>query len=78
MNTELDRLFKCAIDAFSEKNNNEYPDHIIVYRDGVGDAMRQQVMESEISQFKDAIKKYYNRAAKPPKFTVIIVNKRVS
>jgi aubergine-like protein len=27
-----------------QRNNGRYPEHIILYRDGVGDSMRKQVM----------------------------------
>ena len=43
---------KTALDVYLKKSGfNRYPDHFIIYRDGVGDAMRNQVIETEISQF---------------------------
>ena len=35
-------------DAYKANNNNNLPDHIIVYRDGVGDSMREQILEKEV------------------------------
>ncbi len=40
--------------------------------------MRQQVLQKEISQFRKAIEDVYNKAAKKPSLTVIIVNKRIT
>lgn len=40
--------------------------------------MRQQVLQKEITQFKKAIEEVYNKAAKKPVLTVIIVNKRIT
>ena len=40
--------------------------------------MRQQVLQKEISQFRKAIEEVYNKAARKPVLTVIIVNKRIT
>lgn len=52
------------------------PDHIFVYRDGVGDSMRHQVIQAELEQLKKIIEEQYRDAPKPH-VTLIIVNKRV-
>ena len=36
------------------------PEHIILYRDGVGDSMRKKVVRVEISQLRKAIDELYN------------------
>jgi hypothetical protein len=67
------------MESFVDRNpEKKLPDHFIIYRDGVGDAMRKQVLQKEISQFREAINEVYNKAAKKPKLTVIIVNKRIT
>lgn len=40
-----------AIRSFAKNHNDEYPTNFIIYRDGVGDAQRNQVLASEIPQF---------------------------
>ena len=40
--------------------------------------MRQQVLQQEITQLRQAINEVYNKAAKKPCLTVIIVNKRIT
>lgn len=67
-----------AIKAFSKNHHDEYPTNFIIYRDGVGDAQRNQVLASEIPQFEAAINLLYNKVAKKPEITVIVVNKRIS
>jgi hypothetical protein len=56
------------------------PDHIFIYRDGVGDSMRKQVIDYELDQLKKIVKDEYNletKANKAPNITLVIVNKRV-
>lgn len=70
---------KNALESFVERNpKGSLPEHFIIYRDGVGDAMRKQVLQKEISQFREAINEVYNKAANKPYLTVIIVNKRIT
>jgi aubergine-like protein len=79
VNKELTDNLKCALKSYSERHPKKlYPDHFIIYRDGVGDGMRQQVLATEVSQFRAAISDVYNKAAKKPKITLIIVNKRIT
>lgn len=49
----------------------------MIYRDGVGDAQRNQVLASEIPQFEEVITQVYPQGEKP-ELTVIVVNKRIS
>ena len=51
---------------------------MIIYRDGVGDAMRKQVLTKEVSQMREAIHETYNLTKKKPYITVVIVNKRIT
>jgi hypothetical protein len=67
-----------AIHAFAANHNNEFPTNFVIYRDGVGDAQRNQVLSSEVPQFEQAIKLLYNKCATKPDITVIVVNKRIS
>jgi len=67
-----------AIRAFAEKHNNEFPTNFVIYRDGVGDAMQNQVLSTEIPQFEAAINAMYNKASYKPEITVVVVNKRIS
>jgi len=55
------------------------PDHIFIYRDGVGDSMRQMVITEELQQLKKILHDEYDEKAgvKIPEITLIIVNKRV-
>jgi aubergine-like protein len=74
---QLKDALKRALGCFEERHK-DYPDHFILYRDGVGDAMRRQVLQKEITQIKEAINETYNLAKKKPYITVIIVNKRIT
>ena len=75
----LQDYFKSAFQAFRDHNGGELPDHIFIYRDGVGDSMRAQVISHELEQLSKIVKEEYKTddAAQLPKHTLIIVNKRV-
>lgn len=74
---QLKESLKRALGCFEDRHG-DYPDHFVIYRDGVGDAMRRQVLQKEITQFREAINETYNLAKKKPYITVIIVNKRIT
>lgn len=79
VNKDLTTAFKSSLNTYVDRHPKKLlPDHFIIYRDGVGDAMRRQVLQKEISQFREAIDEMYNKAAKKPKMTLIIVNKRIT
>ena len=67
-----------ALKAFADRHKSELPTNIIIFRDGVGDAQRDQVLSTEIPQFEAAFNVLYNKAALKPEITVVVVNKRIS
>jgi hypothetical protein len=76
----LQDYFVGAFASFRDFNNGEMPDHIFIYRDGVGDSMRKQVIDFELEQLKKIIKEEYDletKGNKGPHITLVIVNKRV-
>ena len=68
---------KYAIDVF-KRENKDMPTDFIIYRDGVGDAQRQQILAKEVSQFKQAITELYDSEQPQPKITLVVVNKRIN
>ena len=72
-------LDRCLVKALAEFKNIEQgtPDKIIIYRDGVGEGMRDMIITNEISQFKETLKGHFN-SANIPKITLIVVNKRIN
>lgn len=66
--------------------NGKMPKHIFIFRDGVGDSMRKQVIDQELEQLHNIISVEYGlvevegcqvQKLEPPEITLIIVNKRV-
>ena len=58
------------------------PRHVFIYRDGVGDSMRKQVIDQELEQLNRIVSMEYagdseTPAEEHPDITLIIVNKRV-
>ena len=69
---------KQAIGVFASKHNRQLPTNFIIFRDGVGDAQRMQVIQKEIQQFREAFSEVYNKAATQPQITLVVVNKRIT
>ena len=69
---------KRAIEVFAGSHSGKLPTNFIIFRDGVGDAMRDQVLQNEIPQFQEAINEIYGKDAAAPEMTVVVVNKRIS
>merc|ERR1711881_345615 len=57
--------------------NDQLPEKIILYRDGVGDGQIPYVVEHEVKAIQDTLVKV-GMDAKEVKFTFIIVNKRIN
>ncbi|XP_040278414.1 piwi-like protein 4 [Bufo bufo] len=64
---------KGAIEKW-QKCNNDLPNRIIIYRDGVGDGQLQMVVQYEIPQLLGFFKQ--SRPAYSPRVTVVVVRKR--
>ena len=75
--TKMRELCEDAIKVFKKSNNGHLPTNFIIYRDGVGDAQRNQVLNSEIPQLEEAIKQLYRDQETKPAITVVVVNKRI-
>ena len=75
---DLDRCMINAIQSFSNENQGNLPTKIIIYRDGVGEGQRDQIVEKEISQFKETLKPIYNTVTGIPPITLVVVNKRIN
>lgn len=71
-------MMKEAIEAFAAQHNRQLPTNYVIFRDGVGDAQRDQVLSIEIPQFEAAISELTNKAAEKPELTVVVVNKRIT
>lgn len=76
----MQEYFGSALTAYKNFNGGQLPDHIFIYRDGVGDSMRKQVIQYELEQLKKILTDEYGSASggtQLPHITLIIVNKRV-
>lgn len=71
-------IIRRAIHCFQNAHKGAQPTNFIIYRDGVGDSMREQVLASEIPQLQAVIADLYNKVAEPPTIAVVIVNKRIT
>ena len=80
--TILSDYFQRAFQSYREFNDGAMPRHVFIYRDGVGDSMRKQVIDQELAQLDRIVQMEYGGddstpPQAPPDITLIIVNKRV-
>ena len=64
--TQMKESIKKAIEVFASHHGREFPTNFIIFRDGVGDAMRDQVIHAELSQFRAAFAELYNKVGRQP------------
>lgn len=79
MITDLDTLLQSRMRLWAKHNDNEFPDQIVVYRDGVSEGQYDMVIDEELPQLKDACRKIYpssKTTAGLPRMAILIVGKR--
>ena len=70
---KLTSMFQDLLKLWRSRNNNSYPENIIVYRDGVSEGQYSAVIAQELAALREACNAFY---AKKPRITLIIVAKR--
>lgn len=48
----MKELIRQSITSYSNSNSGKKPTNYVIYRDGVGDSMREQVLAKEIPQLR--------------------------
>jgi aubergine-like protein len=51
-------MMEGALEAWKYYNNNQLPDRIIIYRDGVGDGQLSYIHDHELPQIQTKINEY--------------------
>ena len=72
-------MLKSRLRLWAARHNGEFPENILVYRDGVSEGQYDTVIEKELPKLRDACEKIYpaDRTRKGfPRFTIVIVGKR--
>lgn len=78
-NETIEKLSEMTIELLNEfKNRNgEFPDHIIVYRDGVSEGQFNNIMSDEVFVLKRSLQNFYKKSGEgEPKLTFIVMQKR--
>ncbi|CAG8950697.1 hypothetical protein HYFRA_00002907 [Hymenoscyphus fraxineus] len=84
-NTEFIRDLKGMmverLKSWKDCNDSPLPEHILFYRDGVGESQYGMVLKKELPQIERAIKEFRENEALPsslqnPKITLVVVGKR--
>ncbi|KFA80094.1 hypothetical protein S40288_10405, partial [Stachybotrys chartarum IBT 40288] len=80
MVSDLEDMLRTRLELWKTKGgHNEYPENILVYRDGVSEGQYQTVLDEELPLLRKACQKAYSPADQKkglPRFTIIIVGKR--
>jgi eukaryotic translation initiation factor 2C len=74
----LEPLFASRLQLWM-KHNKEYPQNILVYRDGVSEGQYEQVLDQELPALRRACEKTYPATATKqgiPRITIVVVGKR--
>lgn len=66
-------LMTRALQGF-KKHNDKYPEHIVIYRDGVGDSQINKFVRQEIRDYKKA----FAELGCSPQMTVVVIQKSIS
>lgn len=79
MSTNITTHMAQALKSYFRRHNG-LPERIFFYRDGVGDGQIEYIHTQEVIQLRDKINELYAKGGggKTPKFTFIIVNKRLN
>lgn len=79
MVTEIGAMFDTRLDLWKKSNQEELPENIIIYRDGVSEGQYQTVLDEEEKAIRATCRKKYPATATKqglPRLSIIIVGKR--
>ena len=71
----LEGVFYEALEEFKKKNTL-FPEHVILYRDGMGESQKNFILQHEVPQINLAFKRHGIQDSS--KLMVILVNKRIN
>ncbi|KAE8148426.1 ribonuclease H-like domain-containing protein [Aspergillus avenaceus] len=75
----LSTMLSAHLQRWAKRNNNSYPENIIVYRDGVSEGQYEQVITKELPLLRQACDKTYPATASKggtPRISIVVVGKR--
>ncbi|CAI7623765.1 unnamed protein product [Penicillium palitans] len=79
MVSDLDTLLQSRIEIWAKRNKGKFPEHIVVYRDGVSEGQYDMVIEKELPLLKKACQNIYPASDTKkglPRMAIIVVGKR--
>ncbi|KAM0474086.1 hypothetical protein ACHAPX_007800 [Trichoderma viride] len=75
LSSKLTEAFILRLDTWSKHNKGQYPDNIIIYRDGVSEGQFALVLNQELPSIREACRKKYSPQFQP-KITLVVSVKR--
>jgi eukaryotic translation initiation factor 2C len=79
MITALEAMFLSRLRLWQKHNNQQLPENVIIYRDGVSEGQYQTVLDTELPLIRNACRQVYPATASKqglPRLTIIICGKR--
>lgn len=77
MSNNIPTMLLGALRRWQQSNGGQLPARIFLYRDGVGEGQLKQIVDTEIQGVLEMLKNSTPEGTEPPKFTEIIVSKRI-
>ncbi|PFH60977.1 hypothetical protein XA68_18450 [Ophiocordyceps unilateralis] len=76
LSDRLVEAFKSRLDLWQKHNKGQYPDNIVIFRDGVSEGQFAQVLEKELPSIREACRAKYPASQGKPKLSIIVSVKR--
>ena len=79
MVSDLDTMLKTCLQRWARANKNQYPENLIIYRDGVSEGQYDTVIDKELPLLKKACTETYPAALTKksvPRISIVVVGKR--
>ncbi|PHH85063.1 hypothetical protein CDD83_972 [Cordyceps sp. RAO-2017] len=75
LSNQLIDAFKTRLELWQKHNRGQFPDNIVIFRDGVSEGQFSQVLEKELPSIREACRVKYPAKAQP-KITIVVSVKR--
>jgi eukaryotic translation initiation factor 2C len=76
LSNQLTDAFTLRLDTWSKHNGGQYPNNIVIYRDGVSEGQFSLVLNKELPSIREACRKKYSPQVAQPKITLVVSVKR--
>ncbi|KJZ68416.1 hypothetical protein HIM_12193 [Hirsutella minnesotensis 3608] len=76
LSTQLVDAFKTRLELWQRHNRGQFPENIVIFRDGVSESQFAKVLEQELPSIREACRLKYPAKSGVPKLTIVVSVKR--